>query len=66
MSNEVVRLFFQNYHLIREESFEVFRREQSQLLSPELVTIASDKRGTLRYQGIDGFFEGMIAWSRHF
>jgi hypothetical protein len=66
MSNEVVRQFFDNYLLIRNQGFDVFTREQSKLFSPDLVTIASDTRGTLTYQGIDGFFEGMFAWSKHF
>jgi hypothetical protein len=34
--------------------------------SPELVTLVSDTRGSFTYQGIDGFFEGMVAWSKHF
>lgn len=66
MNNEIVRQFFQNYLLIRQQGFEVFRREQSRLFSTELETIVSDTRGTFSYHGIDGFFEGMIAWSKHF
>src|ERR1700761_3471295 len=66
MQNEVVRQFFQNYLLIREQGFGAFRREQSKLLSPDLVTVVSDTRGTFTYHGIDEFFEGMIAWSRHY
>jgi hypothetical protein len=52
MSNEVVRQFFDNYLLIRNQGFDVFTREQSKLFPPDLVTIASDTRGTLTYQGI--------------
>ncbi len=66
MSNEIVRQFFQNYLLIRQQGFDVFRREQSRLFSTDLVTIASDTRGIFTYHGIVGFFDGMIAWSKHF
>src|SRR5580698_4205306 len=66
MSNEIVRQFFKNYFLIREQGFDVFTREQSKLFSPEIVTLVSDTRGMFTYQGIDGFFEGMVAWSKHF
>ncbi len=66
MSNEIVRHFFQNYPLIRQQGFEVFRCEQTKLFSPDLITTTSDARGTFKYHGIDGFFEGMIAWSKHF
>ena len=66
MSNKTVRQFFKNYLLIREQGFEMFSHEQSKLFSAELVTIASDTRGTFTYHGIDGFFEGMVAWSKHF
>ncbi|ADV84409.1 hypothetical protein [Terriglobus saanensis] len=66
MSNEVVRQFFKNYLLIREEGFDSFIREQSKLFSPDLITIASDTRGTFTYYGIEGFFEGMVAWSKYF
>jgi hypothetical protein len=66
MSNETVRQFFKNYLLIRQRGFDAFTREQSKLFSPELVTLHSDTRGSVTYQGIDGFFEGMVAWSKHF
>ena len=66
VNNKIVRQFFRNYLLIRERGFEAFVREQSKLFSPELLTIASDTRGTFSYDGIDGFFEGMVAWSKHF
>ncbi|AXC11884.1 hypothetical protein ACPOL_2564 [Acidisarcina polymorpha] len=66
MSNNIVRKFFQNYNLIRDGGFDLFRKEQSKLFSPDLLTLASDKRGNLTYYGIDGFFEGMVAWSKHF
>jgi hypothetical protein len=66
MSNETVRQFFKNYLLMRQRGFDAFTREQSKLFSPELVTLVSDTRGSFTYQGIDGFFEGMVAWSKHF
>jgi hypothetical protein len=66
MSNETVRQLFKNYLLIRQRGFDAFTREQSKLFSPELVTLVSDTRGSFTYQGIDGFFEGMVAWSKHF
>jgi hypothetical protein len=66
MSNKTVRRFFKNYLLIGERGFDAFTREQSKLFSPNLVTLASDSRGSFTYEGIDGFFEGMIAWSKHF
>jgi hypothetical protein len=66
MRNETVRQFFTNYLLIREQGFDAFTREQSKLFSPNLVTLVSDIRGRFTYQGTDGFFEGMVAWSKHF
>lgn len=66
MSNEIARQFFRNYLLIREQGFQAFTCEQSKLFSPQLVTLVSDPRGAFRYEGIDGFFEGMVAWSKHF
>ncbi len=66
MSNEIVRQFFKNYPLIREQGFEIFRLEQSKLFSPDLITTTSDTRGTFTHHGIGGFFEGMIAWSKYF
>ena len=66
MTNEIIRQFFKNYLLIREQGFDAFTREQSNLFSPKLVTLVSDTRGSFIYEGIDGFFEGMVAWSKHF
>jgi hypothetical protein len=66
ISNEIIPQFFKNYLLIRDQGFDVFTREQSRLFSPALVTIASDTRGTFTYHGINGFFEGIVAWSKHF
>ena len=66
MRNEIVRQFFENYFLIQEQGFNVFTREQSKLFAADLVTVTSDIRGIHAYYGINGFFEGMIAWSRHF
>jgi len=66
MNNEVIRQFFKNYALIREQGFDTFIREQAKLFSPELITLVSDTRGNFTYQGIDGFFEGQVAWSKHF
>src|SRR5260370_20573069 len=66
MSNKTVRRFFKNYLLIGERGFDAFTREQSKFFSPNLVTLASDSRGSSTYEGIDGFFEGMVAWSKHF
>jgi hypothetical protein len=53
MSNEVVRQFFENYLLIRNQGFDVLTRERSKLFSPDLVTIASDIRSAISYQGSD-------------
>jgi hypothetical protein len=64
--NHTVRQFFENYHLLREHSFEVFAREQTKLFSPELVTVTSDYRGTQSYHGSDGFFQGLASWSKYF
>jgi len=66
MNNEIVRQFFKNYLIIREQGFDAFIREQSKLLSPNLVTLVSDVRGSFKYEGIEGFFEGMVAWSKDF
>jgi hypothetical protein len=45
---------------------EAFVREQSKLLSPDLVAICTDYRGTLTEHGIRGFFQGLTEWSKHF
>jgi hypothetical protein len=45
---------------------DAFTREQSKLFSPNLVTLVSDIRGSFTYEGTDGFFEEMVAWSKHF
>jgi hypothetical protein len=45
---------------------EAFAREQSKLLSPKLVATTTDYRGTLTEHGIDGFFHGLMEWSKHF
>lgn len=66
MRNETVRRFFENYLLIQEQGFNIFTREQMKLFAPDLITVACDTRGVLTYHGTNGFFEGMIAWSRHF
>jgi hypothetical protein len=66
MRNETVRHFFKNYLLIREQGFDAFTREQSKLFSTNLVTRVSDSRGSFTYEGVDGFIEGMVAWSKHF
>jgi hypothetical protein len=66
MSNETVRQFFKNYLLIRGQGFDAFTREQPKLFSANIATLVSDIRGSFTYEGIDGFFEGMVAWSKHF
>jgi hypothetical protein len=61
MTNEVIRQFFKNYLLIREQGFDAFTCEQSKLFSPKLLTLVSDTRGSFIYEGIDGFFEGTVS-----
>jgi hypothetical protein len=65
MGNTAVERFFANYNLL-QESFETFAREQSKLLSSDLVTVSTDYRGTLTYKGVEGFFEALKEWSECF
>ena len=66
MKNKVVEKYLNNFALINTEGMERFAREQSKLLSPNLVASTTDYRGTLTEHGIDGFFRGLHEWSKHF
>ena len=66
MNNRVVEKYLKNFSLINTEGMEAFAREQSKLLSPNLVAGTTDYRGTLTEHGIDGFFRGLEKWSKHF
>ena len=66
MKNKVVEKYLNNFELINTEGMETFAREQSKLLSPNLVASTTDYRGTLTEHGIDGFLRGLDEWSRHF
>jgi hypothetical protein len=66
MNNKVVEKYLGNFSLIHSQGMEAFAREQSKLLSPALVAICTDYRGTLTEHGIDGYFRGLEQWSRHF
>jgi len=66
MKNKVVEKYLNNFALINTEGMEAFAREQSKLLSPNLVATTTDYRGTLTEHGIDGFFRGLEDWSEHF
>jgi hypothetical protein len=66
MKNKVVESYLNNFSLINTQGMEAFARAQSKLLSPDLVAICTDYRGTLTEQGIDGYFHGLAEWSKHF
>jgi hypothetical protein len=66
VSNQVARKFSDNFPLIEKCTVEVSKQEQIFLLSPNVLTIAIDPGGTFAYQGIEEFFSGILAWSRHF
>jgi hypothetical protein len=66
MTNKVVEKYLSNFALINTQGMEVFAREQSKLLSPDLVATTTDYRGTLTEHGIDGFFHGLGEWSKYF
>ena len=66
MTNKVVEKYLNNFSLINTQGMEVFAREQSKLLSPGLVSMTTDYRGTLTEHGVDGFFHGLAEWSKHF
>jgi hypothetical protein len=66
MKNKVVEKYLNNFALIGTEGMEAFAREQSKLLSPNLVASTTDYRGTRTEHGIDGFFPGLEEWSKYF
>lgn len=66
MKNKVVEKYLNNFALINTQGMEVFAREQSKVLSPNLVASTTDYRGTITEHGIDGFFRGLEEWSKHF
>jgi hypothetical protein len=66
MKNKVVEKYLNNFPLINSQGMEAFVREQSKLLSPNLVASSTDYRGTLTEQGIDGYFQALKEWSKHF
>ncbi len=66
MTNKVVEKYLNNFSLIYTKGMEAFAREQSKLLSPNLVATTTDYRGTLTAHGIVGFFRGLAEWTKHF
>jgi hypothetical protein len=66
MTNKVVEKYLNNFSLINTQGMEAFAREQSKLLSPNLIATTTDYRGTLTAHGIDGFFRGLAEWTKHF
>jgi len=66
MKNMIVEKYLNNFALINTEGMEAFAREQSKLLSPNLVASTTDYRGTVAEHGIAGFFRGLEEWSKHF
>lgn len=66
MTNKIVEKYLSNFALINTEGMNAFAREQSKLLSPDLVATTTDYRGTLTEHGIDGFFHGLGEWSKYF
>ena len=66
MTNKVVEKYLNNFSLINTQGMDAFAREQSKLLSPNLVASTTDYRGTLTEYGINGFFSGLTEWSKYF
>jgi hypothetical protein len=66
MKNKIVEQYLSNFALINTQGMEAFAREQSKLLSPNLVASCTDYRGTLVEHGIEGYFHGLEEWSKHF
>jgi hypothetical protein len=66
MTNKVVEKYLGNFSLLNTDGLEAFAREQSKLLSPDLVAVTTDYRGTLTEHGIDGYFRALTEWSKHF
>jgi hypothetical protein len=66
MNNKIVEQYLGNFALINTQGMAAFAREQSKLLSPALVAVCTDYRGTLVQHGIDGYFRGLELWSKHF
>jgi hypothetical protein len=66
MKNKVVENYLNNFSLINTQGMEAFAREQSKLLSPDLVASCADYRGTFTEHGIDGYFHVLAEWSKYF
>ncbi len=66
MKNKVVEKYLNNFSLINTQGVEAFAREQSKLLSPDVIAISTDYRGTLTEHGIDGYFRALTEWAKHF
>jgi len=66
MKNKIVENYLNNFSLINSQGMDAFAREQAKLLSPGLVAISTDYRGTLIEYGIEGYFRALHEWSRHF
>jgi|SRR6516164_3080945 hypothetical protein len=66
MKNKVVEKYLNNFALINTQGMDAFVREQSKLLSPRLVAVSTDYRGTLVEYGIEGYFRALNEWSKHF
>ncbi len=66
MKNKIVEKYLNNFALINTQGMEAFVREQSKLLSPDLVAGTTDYRGTLTEHGLEGYFRGLEEWSRYF
>jgi hypothetical protein len=64
-SPTVLERFFANYRLI-QSGLEMFVPEQSKLLSPDLIAISTDPRGTFTCKGIDAYFESLKDWFRYY
>jgi hypothetical protein len=66
INNKVVEKYLENLSLIESQGMEAFKREQSKLLSTDIVVSSTDYRGTLTERGIQGYFRGLEEWSKHF
>jgi hypothetical protein len=66
MNNKIVEKYLNNFSLLNTEGVEAFAREQSKLLSSEIVAVTTDYRGTLTERGIEGYFHALTEWSKHF
>ncbi len=63
-NRRTIAKFFANYELMKD--WKEFQRAQRRLLSSDIVTVASDHRGTRTYRRPEGYFQSLGDWSQMF